>query len=232
MEVFLSALPQLVEGVPTTLGLLGASLLIGFLLAVAIAAVRMARIPVISHIAFGFVFFFRGTPLLVQIFLIYYGLSQFEAVRESIFWPVLREPFWSAVTAYALNTAAYTSEIIRGGILAVPAGQIEAARAAGMTPSQGFLRITLPAGLRHALPAYSNEVILMMHGTALASTITLFDITGVASDIAAQTNAYVPAFCAAAVFYLVLTFSIVGLFRLAEARLTPHLKSHSDLARA
>ena len=140
---------------------------------------RVSANPVIRVLPLAYTFFFRGTPLLVQLFLFYYGLAQFEAVRESIFWPYLREAYWCALLVFALNTGAYTTEILRGAIQAVPRGEVEAAQAIGMSRALMLRRITLPIAYRIALPAYSNEIILMLKGSALASTITLLDLTGI-----------------------------------------------------
>jgi polar amino acid transport system permease protein len=173
--------------------------------------------------AYSYIFVFRGTPLLVQIFLVYYGLGQFQAVRASALWPILREPYWCAIIAFALNTGAYTAEILRGAIGAVPVGEVEAAKAFGMSRTLSLRRIILPRALRIALPAYGNEVILMLKGSALASTITLLDLTGMARTIIARTYMPVEIFLAAGLIYLAITFVFVQLFRLLERRLSRHL---------
>ena len=169
-------------------------------------------------------FVFRGTPLLVQIFLIYYGLGQFEAIRDSFLWTFFREPFWCAILALTLNTGAYTSEIIRGGIQSVPWGQVEAARACGMSRLLLFRRIVLPIALRQALPAYGNEVILMVKSSSLASTITLLEVTGIARGIIAKTFAPVEIFIVAGAIYLAINFLVTRAIRAAEWRLSPHLR--------
>jgi polar amino acid transport system permease protein len=173
--------------------------------------------------AYAYIFFFRGTPLLVQIFLIYYGLGQFESVRTGVLWPIVREPFWCAIIAFALNTGAYTAEILRGAIQAVPVGEVEAARAFGMSTALMYRRIVLPRALRIAFPAYGNEIILMLKGSALASTITLLDLTGMARTIIARTYMPVEIFLAAGAIYLAITFVFTRLFALAERRLNRHL---------
>jgi octopine/nopaline transport system permease protein len=173
----------LLSGVPLSLNLALFSILAGAVLAVLLALMRLSGNPALDLPAQAYVFVFRGTPLLVQIFLIYYGLGQFPAMRQSFLWPFLREPYWCALLALTLNTAAYSSEIIRGGILSVPFGQVEAARACGMSRWLMFRRIIVPQGLRVALPAYGNEIILMTRSTALASVITLMEVTGIASKI-------------------------------------------------
>ena len=173
--------------------------------------------------AFLYIFFFRGTPLLVQIFLIYYGLGQFEAVRNSFLWePVLSQAYWCAIIAFTLNTSAYLAEIIRGAIQNIPVGELEAADAIGMSKWQKLTRITLPRAFGIVIPAYSNEVIFMLKGSALASTIALMDITGVARTISARTYTLMELFFAAGVVYLLLSWVILFSFRLFEKRMNRH----------
>jgi octopine/nopaline transport system permease protein len=191
---------------------------------VLLALMRLSGNPALDLPARAYVFVFRGTPLLVQIFLIYYGLGQFPEIRRSLLWPFLREPYWCALLALTLNTAAYSSEIIRGGILSVPFGQIEAARACGMSRWLIFRRITVPQGLRVALPAYGNEIILMTRSTALASVITLMEVTGIASKIIAETFRAVEVFVCAGAIYLILNFAISRGIALLERRLSPQLR--------
>ncbi len=162
---------------------------------------------------------FRGTPLLVQLFLIYYGLSQLEFVRHSVLWPFLREPFWCALLAFSLNSAAYTTEVFRGGIQAVPRGLIEAAQAIGLSPLQQRCRIVFPLAFRMVLPSYANEVIGMLKASSLASTITLLEITGIARKLVAETFAPYEIFIAAGALYLGMTFLASRLFDYLEKRL-------------
>ncbi|UUX51439.1 ABC transporter permease [Nisaea acidiphila] len=215
------AFPKILDGLPVTMALAGISLFLGFFLAVGIALLRLSSFRPISALAYGFVYVFRGTPLLVQIFLIYYGTGQFEAVRESFLWPVLREAWWCAILALTLNTGAYTSEIIRGGILSVPFGQIEAAKACGMNALMRFRRIVFPQAIRQALPAYGNEIILMIKSTSLASTITLLEMTGIARKMISQTYKPLEIFLIAAVFYLTLVFVVTRAVAYVEFRLNP-----------
>jgi octopine/nopaline transport system permease protein len=214
----------LVAGVPLLLQLAFFSIAAGAALAVLLALMRLSGNPMLDHAARSYVFVFRGTPLLVQIFLIYYGLGQFPEIRQSFAWPFLREPYWCALLALTLNTAAYSSEIIRGGILSVPFGQIEAARACGMSRSLIFRRITVPQGLRVALPAYGNEIILMTRSTALASVITLMEVTGIASKIISETFRAVEVFICAGAIYLILNFAISRAIALLERRLSPQTR--------
>lgn len=214
----LEILPQLLSGAVLTLQLVGLALLLGFALALPLALARMSSFGPVSALAGGYIFVFRATPLLVQIFLIYYGLGQFEAVRHSVVWPFLREPFWCAILALTLNSAAYTAEIVRGGIRSVPFGQIEAARAVGMSGVLLYRRVILPLAWRQALPAYGNEMIQMVQASSLASTITLMELTGVARAIAARTFQPVEAFVIAGAIYLLINFALTRLVAIAETR--------------
>lgn len=223
LDVVIEYFPRLLEGAWVTIQLVVVSGVFGLMLAVPLAMGRTSRSLAVRTGPWLFIYFFRGTPLLVQIFLVYYGVGQFEAVRESILWPVLSQAYWCAIIAFTLNTAAYTAEILRGAIQSVPFGEIEAARALGMSRAATWRRITLPRAFRIALPAYSNEVILMLKGSALASTITLLDLTGAARTIIARTYTPLEIFLAAAVCYMVLTLVIVAAFRLLERRLNRHL---------
>ncbi len=223
--VMWDSLPRLLGGLPLTLQLVGASLACGAVLAFAVALARLSGSRALAGLAGAYVFVFRGTPLLVQIFLIYYGLGQFELVRGSVLWPILREPYWCAILALTLNTAAYTGEILRGAIQSVPPGQVEAARACGMSRALVFRRITLPVAIRQMLPAYGNEVILMVKASSLASTITLMEVTGIARRVIAQTFAVFEVFIVAGAIYLLLNFIATRLIRYAEWRLTPELRA-------
>jgi len=218
----IEVLQKLLAGLPLTLQLTGFSLLIGFILAVIVAAAAASRIRVFRWVANCHVELFRGTPLLVQIFLIYYGLGQIPELRQSFLWPFLREPYWCAVLALALNTSAYTAEIIRGAVQAVPAGEIEAARACGMS---GFLlrrRIIWPIALRQGLPVYGSEIILMIKGTSLASIITLNEVTGIAYKLISSTYRIFEVFIVTGALYLLVT-ALTGLaISLIERRLNVH----------
>ena len=223
VEVMVSSLPLFLEGTLVTLKLLGAALVTGLVVAVPLAVMRASSNPWASRPVWLFTYVFRGTPLLVQLFLIYYGLAQFAWMRESVLWPVFSSAWFCAMLAFAINTCAYTTEIIAGAISATPHGEVEAAKAMGMSPFTLYRRILLPSALRRSLPAYSNEVIMMLHGTSLASIVTLLDITGAAREI--NSKFYLPfeAFLTAAAFYLALTFILVSLFHLAEKRWLVHL---------
>ena len=222
-EVMVSSLPLFLEGTLVTLKLLGAALVTGLVFAIPLAVLRASANPWASRPVWLFTYVFRGTPLLVQLFLIYYGLAQFAWMRESVLWPVFSSAWFCAMLAFAINTCAYTTEIIAGAIHATHHGEVEAAKAMGMSPFTLYRRILLPSALRRSLPAYSNEVIMMLHGTSLASIVTLLDITGAAREI--NSKFYLPfeAFLTAAAFYLALTFILVSLFHLAEKRWLVHL---------
>ena len=227
-ETFVS----LVGALPLTIELAVTSICLGAILALLLALARLSGIAALDWFARLYVFVFRGTPLLVQIFLIYYGLGQFPAIRHSIFWPFLREPYWCAVLALTLNTAAYASEIIRGGLLSVPHGQVEAARACGMHRIMLFRRIVLPLAIRQALPGYGNEMISMVKATSLASIITLMEVTGVAAKIISETYRAIEVFVVSGAIYLVINFALTRLIQLAEYRLSPHLRAPPSSTRS
>lgn len=219
-ETFLT----LAAAIPLTLELAATAIILGGILALALALCRLSGVLALDWLARIYVFVFRGTPLLVQIFLIYYGLGQFPAVRHSMFWFILRDPYWCAIISLMLNTAAYGAEIIRGGFLSVPFGQVEAARACGMSSLLIFRRITMPLAIRQALPAYSNEMISMIKATSLASIITIMEITGVAARLISETYRAIEVFIVAGAIYLAINFLLTRLVALAEYRLSPHLR--------
>jgi len=213
-----------VAGLKTTVGLVSLSLLIGLLLAVPLAVLRTSKSHLVQAPIRAYTYFFRGTPLLVQMFIIYYGLGQFEAFKASIAWPLFKEPWFCALFAFTLNTGAYTTEIIRGAIETTPHGEIEAAKAAGMSQLMMLRRIVLPSAFRRALPQYSNEMIFMLHGSSLASVITIVDITGAARIINSRFFSPYEAYLTAAVFYMALTFLIVFLVKRLEGHWFAHLR--------
>ncbi|MFS2223375.1 ABC transporter permease [Pantoea sp. B65] len=215
---------KLSAALPVTLGLFFASFLVGGVLALLILALRMSKNWLLSGFARAYILVFRGSPLLIQLFLIYYGLGQFDVIRHSFVWPVLREPFACAVVALALCTASYTAEIFRGGLLAIPSGQIEAGLACGMSRWLLLRRIIAPIMLRYALPAYSTEAILLVKSTALASLVTVWDVTGVAQQIIQRTYRTMEVFICAALIYLILNFIIVQVYAWIERRLSPRLR--------
>ncbi|BBP85988.1 ABC transporter permease [Pseudomonas sp. No.21] len=215
-DVIVKYLPRLFDGALLTLELVAIAVVAGLILALPMGIARSSRHWYVRALPYGYIFFFRGTPLLVQLFLVYYGLAQFDLVRKGPLWPYLRDPFWCAVITMTLHTAAYIAEIIRGAIQAIPPGEIEAARALGMSQFKTLVHIVLPRAARIGLPAYSNEVILMLKASALASTVTLLELTGMARTIIARTYLPVEIFFAAGMFYLVIAFLLVRGFRLLE----------------
>jgi histidine transport system permease protein/arginine/ornithine transport system permease protein len=228
-NVIAGSLPEFGRGIWLTLQLTFFSLLIGFSCAIPLAVMRVSKNPWIRRPVYAYTYFFRGTPMLVQLLLIYYGAGQSEWLQaqwqaEHPVWTLFREAYFCALLAYALNTCAYTVEIVAGSIRNTPHGEIEAAKAMGMTRFTALRRIVLPSALRRAIPGYSNEVILMLQGSAIASAVTLVDITGAARNVYSRHFAPFEAFLFAGLIYLVLTFLLVGLFRLAEHRWLAHLQ--------
>ena len=216
--------PKLLSGLNLTIQLVTISLFLGFCLAVGLALLRLSNNTFLSFFAKTYIFYFRGTPLIVQIFLIYYGLAQFEIIRESFVWSFFKEAYWCGILALTLNTCAYSSEIIRGGIQSVPFGQIESAKSIGMSGFLLYRRIILPIAFRQALPAYGNEMILMVKATSLVSTITLMEVTGIARLIIAKTFSPVEVFIVAGLIYLTINFIITRLVNFCEIKLTPYLR--------
>ncbi len=221
--VFLAeTMGKLLAGLPLTIELAIISISAGAVLATILALFR-ATSPIAEAIVRGYVFTLRGTPLLLQIFLIYYGLGQFAEVRHSILWPFLRQPYWCAILALTINTSAYGSEIIRGGLQSVPAGAIEAGRAAGMSRLLLTRRIVLPIAIRQALPAYGNEMIAMVKATSLASIVTLMEVSGIAYAIISETYRAIEVFLCAGAIYLTLNFLLTRGLAVLERWLNPHL---------
>lgn len=223
MDDIIERLPEMLIGAVTTVELTLLALAFGICLAIPAALARTSRRWWMRVVPYAYIFVFRGSPLLVQMFLLYYGLSQFEWIRSSALWPILRQPYWCAVIAFALNTGAYTAEILRGGIQSIPKGEIEAARACGMSPGLMMRRIVLPRAFRIAWPAYGNEVIFMLKGSALASTITLLDITGMARTIIAENYLSLEFFSLAGVLYLLISWVFMRLLKIVEVYLSAHL---------
>ena len=223
LDFFLGIFPQLLRGTWVTLQILFLSGVIGNLLAIGVALGRVSRNPFVNTTSYFYTLLMRGTPLLVQIYLLYYGLgsifAHMPAIHHSFLWPYLREGFWYGVVALSLNTAGYTGEILRGAILAVPHGEIEAARAFGMSRWLVLRRVTLPRAYRICLPTLVGETILLLKSTPLVSTITVLDMMGVANFIRVQTFRVYEPLLAAALIYVFLTFVLTRFFRWLEARL-------------
>jgi len=223
-EAITTGLPLYLDGAVLTMKLLAVALTIGLVFALPLAVMRAGDNPWLSRPVWLFTYVIRGTPMLVQLFIVYYGLAQFEIVRNSVLWPWLSQAWFCAVLAFGINTCAYTVEIIAGAIKSTSSGEVEAARAMGMTRAQLYRRIVLPSALRRAIPAYSNEVILMLHGTSIASIVTLADLTNAAREVNSRFYAPFEAFTLAALFYFALTFVLVTLFHFAERRWLVHLE--------
>ncbi|MAY72642.1 MAG: amino acid ABC transporter permease [Halomonas sp.] len=212
------------QGIQTTLSLVALSLLLGFVISLPLSLARGSRHAWVRRPIQAYTYVFRGTPLLVQLYLIYYGVVFIEDVQESWLWPLVKEPFLPALLAFTLNTVAYTTEIFHGAITNTPRGEMEAARACGMSKPLIYRRIVFPSAFRRALPAYGNEVILTLHASAIASTVTLMDITGAAQFIYARYYAPFDAFIFAALLYLAITLSLLYALRRLESRFNPQLR--------
>ena len=220
-------------GVWVTLNLTFLALLIGGLLAIPMAIARASRHAVLNPIIWGYTYVFRGTPLLVQTYLIYYGLGQFDVIRQSWLWePVLSSAWWCALIAFSLNTAAYSTELLRGAIVDTSKGEVEAAIATGHSYRSRMRRIVLPSAFRRAIPAYSNEVIFMLHGSVVASTITLQDILGVGRWLNGRYYLAYEGFITAALLYFLIVLCITWAFRWLERRYLRHLARRETPAAA
>ena len=214
----ISSFPKLLNATLITLKLLSASLIIGLILGLLFSIMRINKNPIINKFAYAYSYFFRGTPLLVQIFIIYFGFGQLEFIRSSVLWVFLKEPYWCAIIAFALNTGAYTSEILRSAFQTIKPGIIEAGKSLGISNKIIFYKIQIPIAIRQSLPAYGNEIILMMKGTSLASTVTLMDLTGVAKYIISTTFKPIEVFIVAGGIYLFMTFIIHNVIKYLEKK--------------
>ena len=208
LELMINSFPKLLNAAGITLKLLSVSLIVGLLIGLFFAILRLNKNIFINRFAYGYSYVFRGTPLLVQIFIIYFGLGQIEYLRSTFLWIILKEHYWCAIIAFALNTGAYTSEILRSAFQTIKPGIIEAGKSLGISNKIIFYKIQIPIAIRQSLPAYGNEIILMMKGTSLASTVTLMDLTGVAKYIISTTFKPVEVFIVAGGIYLFMTFII------------------------
>lgn len=225
--LIIDSIPKMLVGLGLTLELLFVSAFLGTILAVILLLMRISGQWYLQWPALVYIYIFRGTPILVQIFIIYHGLPQFEFIRESILWPILREPYGCAILALSMNTGAYVSEIMRGGILGVGRGLLEAGSALGLSVRQRFIYITTPIAVRLAIPAYSNDIISLMKATALASTITLLDMMGIARTIVAETYAPYEVFISLAVIYMILTLIIQKGFGAFERYMSRYLRKEA-----
>ncbi len=218
IELILNSFPKLLSASVTTLKLLSVSMIIGLFIGLFFAIMRIKNNIFLGKLAYAYSYIFRGTPLLVQIFIIYYGFGQVEYIRESFLWVILKEPYWCAIIAFALNTGAYTSEILRSAFQTIKPGFIEAGKSLGVPNKIIFYKIQIPIAIRQSLPAYGNEIILMLKGTSLASTVTLMDLTGVAKFIISTTFKPIEVFIIAGSIYLFITFIIHNLIKALEKK--------------
>ena len=217
-DLMITSFPKLLGATVITLKLLSASLFFGLFLGLFFAILRLNKNIFINKFAYGYSYVFRGTPLLVQIFIIYFGLGQIEYLRSTVLWVVLKEPYWCAIIAFTLNTGAYTSEILRSAFQTIKPGIIEAGKSLGISNKIIFYKIQIPIAIRQSLPAYGNEIILMMKGTSLASTVSLMDLTGVAKYIISTTFKPIEVFIVAGGIYLFMTFVIHNVIKYLEKK--------------
>jgi len=218
LDLMITSFPKLLNATLITLKLLSLSLFFGLFIGLIFAIFRLGNNIILNKFAYGYSYVFRGTPLLVQIFIIYFGLGQIEYLRSTILWTVLKEPYWCAIIAFSLNTGAYTSEILRSAFQTIKPGFIEAGKSLGIPNKIIFYKIQIPIAIKQSLPAYGNEIILMLKGTSLASTVTLMDLTGVAKYIISTTFKPIEVFIVAGGIYLFLTFLIHNLIKYLEKR--------------
>ena len=218
LELMINSFPKLLSAAAITLKLLTVSLIIGLFIGLFFAILRINKNKLISKFAYGYSYVFRGTPLLVQIFIIYFGLGQIEYLRSTVLWVILKEPYWCAIIAFALNTGAYTSEILRSAFQTIKPGIIEAGKSLGISNKVIFFKIQIPIAIRQSLPAYGNEIILMMKGTSLASTVTIMDLTGVAKYIISTTFKPIEVFIVAGGIYLFMTFIVHNVIKFLEKK--------------
>ncbi|WP_411905576.1 ABC transporter permease [Rhizobium mayense] len=214
--------PLLLTGAVQTLSLLVISVVVGFVIAIGLAFAQVSGGPILRSLARGYCTFFRGTPLLIQLWLLYYGVGSLlpliPGIRQSLFWPILREGFFFAAVSFTLNYAAYEAEVLRGALLAVPKGELEAGRAFGMRPLTLTRRIWLPRAVRIALPTIGGEIVMQLKATPLAFTVTVMDLYAVATKVRQDTLLVYEPLIVVTVFYLIITAIIARSFRFLEAQ--------------
>ena len=218
IELMVNSFPKLLSASLITLKLLSASLIVGLFIGLLFAILRLNKNIFMNKFAYGYSYLFRGTPLLVQIFIIYYGLGNIEYLRTTVLWVILKEPYWCAIIAFSLNTGAYTSEILRSAFQTIKLGVIEAGKSLGIPSKIIFYKIQIPIAIRQSLPAYGNEIVLMLKGTSLASTVTLMDLTGVAKYIISTTFKPIEVFIVAGGIYLFMTFVVHNVIKFLEKK--------------
>ncbi len=195
----------------------------GFVISLPLAFLRASKHPIFNGPIWCFTYFIRSTPLLVQTYLIYYGIGRLLG-PESMFWFLFEDAWTCALIAFSISAAAYQTEILRGAIEATPFGEIEAAKSCGMSIFTRMRRIILPSALRRALPMYSNEVIFSVHASVVASTITVIDILGAGRVVNGKYYVAYEGFISAALLYMILIAIILRGFTLVEKRFLRHLK--------
>ena len=218
IELMFNSFTKLLSASLITLKLLSVSLIVGLFIGLLFAILRLNKNIFMNKFAYGYSYLFRGTPLLVQIFIIYYGLGNIEYLRTTFLWVILKEPYWCAIIAFSLNTGAYTSEILRSAFQTIKLGVIEAGKSLGIPSKIIFYKIQIPIAIRQSLPAYGNEIILMLKGTSLASTVTLMDLTGVAKYIISTTFKPIEVFIVAGGIYLFMTFVVHNVIKFLEKK--------------
>ncbi len=218
IELMFNSFTKLLSASLITLKLLSVSLIVGLFIGLLFAILRLNKNIFINKFAYGYSYLFRGTPLLVQIFIIYYGLGNIEYLRTTFLWVILKEPYWCAIIAFSLNTGAYTSEILRSAFQTIKLGVIEAGKSLGIPSKIIFYKIQIPIAIRQSLPAYGNEIVLMLKGTSLASTVTLMDLTGVAKYIISTTFKPIEVFIVAGGIYLFMTFVVHNVIKFLEKK--------------
>ena len=218
LDLMISSFPKLLNATLVTLKLLSLSVIFGLILGLFFAILRLNKNIFLNKFSYFYSYIFRGTPLLVQIFIIYFGLGQIEFLRSSFLWIILKEPYWCAIIAFSLNTGAYTSEILRSAFETINKGFIEAGDSLGISKKIIFYKIQIPIAIRQSLPAYGNEIILILKGTSLASTVTLMDLTGVAKYIISTTFKPIEVFIVAGGIYLFMTFIFHNLIKFLERK--------------
>ena len=218
MDLMIESLPRLLKATKLTIELTLLSLFFGIFVGIFFAVLRTSKNKILYYISYFYSYVLRGTPLLVQIFIIYFGLGQVEWIRESFLWIFLKEPYSCAILAFTLNTGAYSSEIFRSAFETINKGIVEAAQGLGINKINIFFRVKLPIAIKQSLPAYGNEMILMLKGTSLASTVTLLDLTGVAKHIISTTFRPIEVFIVAGSIYLLMTFVIHNFIKFLEKR--------------
>ncbi len=218
MDLMIESFPKLLSATKLTVQLTLLSLFFGIFIGVFFAILRTRNNKILYLVSYYYSYIFRGTPLLVQIYLIYFGLGQVEWIRDSFLWIFLKEPYACAILAFTLNTGAYSSEIFRSAFETINKGILDAAKSLGINNIYTFTKIKLPIAIKQSLPAYGNEMILMLKGTSLASTITLLDLTGVAKHIISTTFRPIEVFIIAGGIYLLMTFVIHNFIKYLEKR--------------